>query len=148
MNNLRQTIAFVLSAHEGQKDKGGEPYYFHPLAVMSLLEKPTRYERMAALLHDVVEDTDITLSDISELYPIIVTDAVDALTRREGEVYRLYIERLAKNPIARKVKLADLEHNMRPDRSFTPDGPFPRYVKAQQYLKGMKDEKNISRSLG
>jgi len=91
-------------------DKAGAPYVLHPLRVM--LRMSTSEERMAAVLHDVVEDTDWTLERLrGEGFSDAVVAAVDALTRRADEDYETFVRRAAVNPIARRVKLADLQDN-------------------------------------
>jgi (p)ppGpp synthase/HD superfamily hydrolase len=110
---LRDAIMLAVSAeYEKPLEKGGRPYFLHPLRVMMRMDSPE--QMMAAVLHDVVEDTEITLEDLAARgYPPAVIDAVDRLTRRENdEDYEAYIERLAASDLARKVKLADLEDNM------------------------------------
>jgi (p)ppGpp synthase/HD superfamily hydrolase len=92
-------------------DKAGDPYILHPLTVMLRFRDPDA--RIVAILHDSVEDSDQTLADLEkEGFSEEVVEAVDALTRREGESYEEFIARLRPNPLARRVKLADLEHNM------------------------------------
>lgn len=93
----------------------------HPLRVMLAAEG--EIGRMVAVLHDVIEDTAITLGDLRNLgYPIKVLEALDCLTRREEETYEAYVERLLPDPVARSVKLADLkdnlEHIQNPDRQW------------------------------
>ncbi|HYH96125.1 GTP pyrophosphokinase [Hyalangium sp.] len=109
--NLEDAIALAVEAHRGQRDKAGQSYILHPLRVMMRLE--TEAERMAAILHDVVEDTPYTLERLRELgYPEEVLGALDCLTKRDGETYEAFIERVRPHPLARRVKLADLEDNM------------------------------------
>lgn len=97
-------------AHEGQLDKGGMPYVFHPLHVAEQMED--EYSTCVALLHDTVEDGGIELFELYEAdFPEEIIKTVDILTRREDEPYMEYIERLKKNSLAVKVKLADLNHN-------------------------------------
>jgi (p)ppGpp synthase/HD superfamily hydrolase len=111
MPTLEDAIALAVEAHRGQRDKAGQSYILHPLRVMMRLE--TEAERMAAILHDVVEDTPYTLERLRELgYPEEVLGALDCLTKREGETYEAFIERVSPHPLARRVKLADLEDNM------------------------------------
>ncbi|WP_224242006.1 HD domain-containing protein [Hyalangium gracile] len=111
MPTLEDAIALAVEAHRGQRDKAGQSYILHPLRVMMRLE--TDAERMAAILHDVVEDTPYTLERLRELgYPEEVLGALDCLTKREGETYEAFIERVRPHPLARRVKLADLEDNM------------------------------------
>ena len=108
---LEDAIALAVQAHRGQRDKAGQTYILHPLRVMMRLEGEC--ERMTAVLHDVVEDSDWTLERLRELgYPEEVLGALECLTKREGETYEAFIERVAPNPLARRVKLADLEDNM------------------------------------
>jgi (p)ppGpp synthase/HD superfamily hydrolase len=111
MPTLEDAIALAVEAHRGQRDKAGQAYILHTLRVMMRLE--TEAERMAAILHDVVEDTPYTLERLRELgYPEEVLGALDCLTKREGESYEAFIERVRPHPLARRVKLADLEDNM------------------------------------
>ncbi|WP_163996191.1 HD domain-containing protein [Pyxidicoccus caerfyrddinensis] len=111
MPTLEAALALAVEAHRGQRDKAGQPYILHPLRVMMRLE--TDAERTVAMLHDVVEDTPWTLERLREAgYPEDVLRALDALTRRDGETYEAFIERLRPDALARRVKLADLEDNM------------------------------------
>jgi (p)ppGpp synthase/HD superfamily hydrolase len=119
--DLGQSIEVMRKAHEGQLDKCGRPYYLHPLRVAMRLVHCTPEERHAALLHDVVEDTALTLEDLKALgYGDEVLELVDLLTRRmpEGETHRQYLERIvaSRNPKALRVKVADLIDNMSPAR--------------------------------
>ncbi|HZH16023.1 MAG TPA: GTP pyrophosphokinase [Archangium sp.] len=108
---LEDAIALAVEAHRGQRDKAGQTYILHPLRVMMRLE--TEPERMVAVLHDVVEDSPWTLERLRGLgYPEEVLGALDCLTKREGETYEAFIERLLPNPLARRVKRADLEDNL------------------------------------
>lgn len=111
MATLEKAIEIAARAHAGQTDKGGEPYILHPLRVM--LRMNNNLERMAAVLHDVVEDSDITLEKLSEEgFSPEVTEAVAALTKLPGETRLQAAARAARNPIARVVKLADNAENM------------------------------------
>lgn len=109
---LEDAIALAVTAHRGQRDKAGRPYILHPLRLMMAVG-PDEAVAMAAVLHDVVEDSDETLASLRERgFSEAVVRAVDHLTRREGETYEAFIERAAADPIARRVKRADLEDNM------------------------------------
>lgn len=110
-SNLNLAIKIATEAHDGQVDKGGEPYILHPLRVMMAVKGDR--ERIAAVLHDVAEDCpDWPLARLKEQpFSGAVCDALDALTRRDGESYRDFINRCAGDPIARVVKLADLKDN-------------------------------------
>ncbi len=106
----KKAMEICYRAHEGQLDKGGMPYVFHPLHVAEQMED--EYSTCVALLHDTVEDGGIELFELYEAdFPEEIIKTVDILTRREDEPYMEYIERLKKNSLAVKVKLADLNHN-------------------------------------
>lgn len=108
---LERAIAIALEAHAGQTDKAGTPYILHPLRLMHRMTDPAA--QMAAVMHDVVEDSDWTLEALREEgFPDEVIDAVEGLTRQDGETYMAFIERAAQHPIARVVKQADLEDNL------------------------------------
>lgn len=111
MSLLEQAITLAVQVHAGQKDRHGEPYILHPLRVM--LRMSTDTERIAAVLHDVVEDSPLGLDDLrARGFTAEVVEIVDRLTKREGEAYDALIARAASHPTARRVKLADLEDNM------------------------------------
>jgi len=112
MPTLEDAIALAAKAHAGATDKGRRPYVLHPLRVM--LRFHAEVEMMTAVLHDVVEDTDVTLDQLKKQgYPKQVLEALDCLTRRKDhETWGEFIERVCANPIATRVKLADLEDNM------------------------------------
>ncbi|MBV9852230.1 MAG: HD domain-containing protein [Armatimonadetes bacterium] len=110
MATLARAIAIAAEAHQDQQDKAGAPYVLHPLRLM--LRMHTEADMMAAVLRDVVEDTPWTLERLrQEGFPEEVLAAVEAVTHRAGETYEAYLARAA-DPIARKVKRADLEDNM------------------------------------
>lgn len=101
----------ALTAHEGQVDKAGAPYWHHPAFVADHVTSPEA--KVVAWLHDVVEDSEWTLEDLlaEGIWPEIV-EGVDAITKRAGEAYESYLDRVKSNPFALAVKLADLTHNM------------------------------------
>lgn len=108
LTNKAMILAY--EAHQGQKDKAGVPYIFHPIHLAE--QMPDESSVCVALLHDVVEDTHVTLEDLEQQFPPEVTEAVRLLTRGRGQTYMEYIQCLKQNPLAVKVKLADLVHNM------------------------------------
>lgn len=109
--------ALAEAAHAGQVDKAGQPYIGHVRAVAGLLTEHGPHAVMAGLLHDIVEDTDVTLDQLRDLgYPEDVVRAVDAVSRRDDETYMDLIWRATEDPLGRLVKLADNTHNSRPDR--------------------------------
>lgn len=108
---LEDAILLAVQAHRGQVDKAGQPYILHVLRVG--LRFNSDVERMVGVLHDVIEDTGHTLDGLREMgYPAEVLEALDCLTKREGETYEQFVERLKTNPLARQVKIADLEDNL------------------------------------
>lgn len=107
---INKAIDLSYSAHQGQKDKAGRPYFVHPFTVAMKMD--TEAEICAALLHDVLEDTDITPEYLRENFTPEIVQAVETLTHKQGTSYDEYILSVKANPIARKVKLADIEHNM------------------------------------
>ena len=135
LTNKAMQIAYT--AHHGQVDKGGLPYIFHPY---HLAEQMTDEDTtVAALLHDVVEDTDYTLEDLKELgFSPQVLVAVALLTHEKEVPYLDYVNRLKDNPIAKAVKLADLEHNSDMTRLGPDDPRIPafqeKYRRAKELL--------------
>lgn len=110
---VERAVSIATEKHDGQTDKAGAPYVQHPLRVMEAMPKRNHEARAVAALHDVIEDTDMTLDDLRhEGFPEEVIAAIDAISRKKGEGYSEYIERLAKNDLARMVKEADLEDNL------------------------------------
>ena len=108
MTNRAMELAY--RAHHGQFDKNGVPYVFHPFHLAEQMD--TEETVTAALLHDVVEDTDYTLEDLRAMgFPDSVLEALSLLTHDPSVPYMEYVKRLKNNPIARAVKLADLTHN-------------------------------------
>ena len=101
--------ALAEKVHNGQTDKSGLPYITHPMRVASRLESPE--EQVVGWLHDTVEDTDTTLEEINGLFGAETAASVDAISRREGEDWDNYIERVQADPIARRVKISDLIDN-------------------------------------
>ena len=108
---LERAVKLAEKAHQGQLDKGGQPYILHARRVMEKCE--TEKEKITAILHDVMEDSSYTLDDLrKEGFSEEILAALLCLTRGEGEDYMRYIERVCKNPLAVRVKYADLEDNM------------------------------------
>ena len=133
MSVLELAIAIAAKVHAGKVDKVGAPYILHPRRVMLKME--TSEEQMAAVLRDVVEDSDTTLDDLrNEGLADAVVDAVDAVTIRSGEFYDEFVRRAALKPIGRRVKLADLEDNRDRSRIANPteenDGRLAKYKRA------------------
>lgn len=111
MPTIEDALALALDAHRGQVDKAGAPYILHPLRVM--LSQPDDAGKIVGLLHDVVEDSDYTFDDLQRMgYDETIIAALDCVTSRPDEDYMTFVERAKANPIARRVKLADIEDNM------------------------------------
>ena len=117
-NIIKKAKALAESAHKGQFDKAGQPYILHPLVLAEDL-KGRGYEDkyiVVALLHDTLEDTDLTIDEICTTLDIStdsdIIEALKLLTHEQSVPYMTYIERLKCNKIARIVKMADLRHNM------------------------------------
>lgn len=109
---LERAIEIAVEAHKGQIDKGGSPYILHPLRVMMSVD--LELEKIVAVLHDVVEDSNWTFEDLlAEGFSIEVIEALQSVTKESpDEDYDLFIQRAIHNPIGRKVKLADLRDNL------------------------------------
>ena len=115
MSDIDTAKQIATEAHYGQTRWGGEPYITHPEAVVQILTKQNMPEEVLIVgwLHDVVEDTPVTLTDlIDDGFNQDIVDAVNALTHRINETYADYISRISLNPMATTVKLADLSHNL------------------------------------
>jgi (p)ppGpp synthase/HD superfamily hydrolase len=110
MTLVERAVEVALRAHAGQKGKDGTPYVLHPLRLMTRMG--TDVERMAAVLHDAVEDSELTLEELRGMgFPDEVVRVVGLLTHEEGMGYEEYVRRLAGDAVARRIKLADLEDN-------------------------------------
>ncbi|MCD8037357.1 MAG: HD domain-containing protein [Clostridiales bacterium] len=136
---INKAIELAAKAHDGQLDKAGKPYIFHPLRVM-LNVSGGEYEQCAAVLHDVLEDTDTTAGNLeAEGFPKEIIEAVCLLTRIEGGDYMEYVRRLKSNPIAKAVKLSDLADNMDMSRIKNPTARdferLEKYKKARAILE-------------
>lgn len=135
---LEKSLWLAIHAHMGQVDKAGASYIFHPIRVSCKCS--TDEERIVALLHDTIEDTNITADYLlGEGFPRNIVDAILSVTRNEDESYKDFIRRCSLNPIGRQVKLHDLEDNM--DISRLPQvtekdlARLNKYINAYRYLK-------------
>ena len=139
MADLQRAIEIAVTAHKGQLQRNGLPYVLHPLTLM--MGVASVEAKMAAVLHDVIEDTNWQLDDLrAERFSESVIQAIDCLTHRAGEEYETYIERVRVNEIAREVKLADLTDNMNicriPELKLRDLSRLERYHKAWLRLGG------------
>lgn len=130
MSTIEKAIALAARKHAGQKDKGLQPYIFHPLRLMFKVKTPE--QQIVAVLHDILEDTDTTVVDLISLgFSQTIVDAVLALTKRTGESRIEAAYRAVKNPIARIVKLADVTDNM--DLSRIPHPSAKDLLRLEEY---------------
>lgn len=136
----KKAMQLAYIAHMGQVDKGGMPYIFHPLHLAEQMD--TEVEICVALLHDLLEDTDYTPQDLRILgFSDEIVDAIKYLTRGKAETYREYILLLKKDKIARKVKIADLKHNMDLSRLDTiTDKDLDRQKYYAKFLKILEED--------
>ncbi|NRR01548.1 HD domain-containing protein [Brevibacillus sp. RS1.1] len=136
MSTLEKAIVIATQAHAGQVDKGGNPYILHPLRIM--LKMSTVETMISAVLHDVLEDTDVTVGELrNEGFSEEIIAAVIALTRNEDETYMEFVGRTKQNPIARLVKLGDLEDNS--DLSRIPDPTEKDHERLLRYKRAIKE---------
>ena len=128
---LNKAITIATRAHAGQVDKGGAPYILHPLRVM--LSRGNELERICAVLHDTIEDSEITFDVLrKEGFSEEVIAVLDCLTKLKGEKYEAFIERILTNITACQVKLADLCDNMNLSRIENPTEKDEARVKKYQ----------------
>jgi len=134
---LNKAIEMAAKAHSGQVDKGGNPYILHPLRVMlNFCENENEATKICAILHDVVEDTDITFDDLrAEGFSEEVIAALDCLTKRNDENYDNFISRVLTNEIACKVKKGDLADNMDLTRISNPTAKDKERIKKYREAK-------------
>lgn len=143
MSTLEKAIIIAARAHAGQVDKAGQPYILHPLRVM--LHVSNLEERITAVLHDVIEDTGVTYEYLSaEGFPFEILEALQALTKLDGEKRIDAARRVAVNPIAREVKIADVKDNM--DLTRIPYPTEDDYKRQDEYKEVLKFLQNYQDS--
>ena len=135
-NMLEKAISTASQFHTGSIDKIGEPYILHPIRVMLSLN--TEKERIVAVLHDTIEDTELTLDGLDSLgFSKEIIEAVDAISKRKGESWKDFIWRVSKNELAKRVKYADIKDNMSPIRIYKLDH-VTRERLERKYLEALK----------
>ena len=147
MATLEKALLIATQGHLGQTDRFGNPYIYHPLRIMMSMN--TEEEQIVAILHDIIEDTEMTLEDLEEEgFSKKIVKAIDLLTRypEEGQTYAEYIDRMKGNDLAIKIKLGDLKDNMDPNRfPKIDDNAIKRIKKYTKYhsllTKWLKKEK-------
>ena len=108
--NTKKALKLCFEAHKNQTDKSGLPYVFHPFHLAEQMDD--EISTVCALLHDVVEDTETTFSDLLNMgFPQEVIDVLTLLTREQDVPYMDYVRKISTNPTTKKVKIADLMHN-------------------------------------
>ncbi len=140
MATLERAIEIAARAHAGQVQHDGSPYILHPLEVM--MQVKSLEAKMAAVLHDVIEDTAVTMEDLrKEGFSEKVLATVDLLTRKEGQDYLDYLKPIRQNAMALEIKLADLNHNIDlrrlPLLSEEDIARMKKYHHAIRYLNGL-----------
>ena len=140
MANLQRALEIAVESHKNQKQKDGTPYALHPIRLSMSLE--SEEQKIVALLHDVVEDTDWTFEDlVREGFSESVIEALRLLTHTDGSLYEDYVERLASNSLAKAVKKADLADNMDFKRIPEPtERDFARLQKYHRAWRRLRDE--------
>ena len=141
MSSLERAVEIAAQAHAGQKDKAGAVYLLHPLRVMLNLDDATEAERIVAVLHDVIEDSEDWTSDrlLEEGFSQEIVRALESVTKRPDEDYMTFVRRAGTNEIGRKIKHADIEDNLRPLEDPTPKDCEKRalYREAARYLASL-----------
>ena len=132
---LHKAIIIACEAHQGQSSINGEPYILHPLRL--LIKVKSNEERIIAILHDVIEKTNISLADLKNKgFDQNIISSIDSLSRRRGESYVDYIGRLMQNRISVKIKLLDLADNIKKHSENNDYGIYD--VKINQYKNALK----------
>jgi hypothetical protein len=140
MTSIEKAVEIAARAHAGVKDKQGKPYLLHPIRVMMGVEGEAA--QIVAILHDVVEDTPMTLQDIeAEGFGPEIIDALELVTHKAGQAYSEYVVACKRNEIARQVKLSDLRDNgnfdrllLRPDKFASDSSRMHRYALSYRFL--------------
>lgn len=138
--DIELAISVALQAHKGQFDKGGHPYILHPLAVMNRVE--SMEEKIVAVLHDVIEDSEVTIEELRGLgFSEEILTAIQLLTRWAEDSYEEFIEKTTTNRAARNVKIADIKENMNISRIKNPtEKDYNRLVRYKKALARLERE--------
>jgi (p)ppGpp synthase/HD superfamily hydrolase len=133
---INKALNIAYKAHHGQKDKGNVPYIFHPYHIAEKFNNET--DICVAILHDVLEDTFVSKEELEGYFPKEVIEPLVLLTRSTHDTYFEYIKNICSNPIARKVKIEDIKHNLvfeRIQNKTRNEKLEKRYLKALEILK-------------
>lgn len=133
---VKIALDIATNAHKGQVDKSGKNYIEHPKYVASLVTTPQ--QKAVALLHDVVEDTSVTLKGLAKVLPQQIVNAVEAITKNEEDKkdYFAYLKKVKNNELAKVVKIADMTHNSMLSRLSNPTEKD--YQRVEKYKKGLE----------
>ena len=133
----KKAMKIAFEAHKEQVDKTGVPYIYHPIHLAEQMD--TELECIVALLHDVVEDTEVSFEDLKKDFPVEVIETLKLLTHDKSVDYMDYVATIKNNPVAKKVKIADILHNADEKRllniSETDIKRREKYRKALEFLK-------------
>lgn len=140
---LEKAIQIAVNAHYGQTDKAGMPYIFHPLRVMN--NCCTTQQKIVAILHDTIEDTSVTAEYlIGQNFSQTIVEALQALTKQDGETYENFIGRISANKLASYVKIRDIKDNMDTSRlseiTETDRKRLNKYAQSLHYLEHVLSE--------
>ncbi len=131
----KKALKLCFEAHKEQTDKSGMPYVFHPFHLAEQMDD--ELSTVCALLHDVVEDTEITPQMLSQMgFPKDVLHVLELLTHDDDTPYMDYVRKISKNPVAKKVKIADLRHNSDLTRLDAPDDAA--LLRKQKYQEAIR----------
>lgn len=132
---LNKAISFSIDKHRGQNDLGGDEYILHPIRVMNNVEG--EFKKIIAILHDIVEDTDVSLDEIEKEFGIEVKEKIGLLTHKKDMSYDDYIKRISKDLIATEIKIADLKDNLMPARLRKIKARYKNLDRVKKYLKSL-----------
>lgn len=131
---IKKAMKIAYEAHINQFDRAGVPYIYHPIHLAE--QTDTEIECIVALLHDVVEDSNITFSDLEKEFPLEVIDLLKLLTRDKNDSYMEYIKKLKENEITRRIKILDILHNS--DESRLDKIRVKDIIRRNKYRKALK----------
>lgn len=154
MADLDEALNLVTTNFRGVTDKSGAPYVLH--CIRAMMSVQSLNAKMVAVMHDLVEDTPMSLEELKERgFSQAVLEGVDLVTHRDDVSYEDYIVRIKSNPIAREVKLADLKDNTSLDRTLYREGSrdkdvtrIQKYILSHQFLSDAIDESSYRRQMG
>jgi GTP diphosphokinase / guanosine-3',5'-bis(diphosphate) 3'-diphosphatase len=131
-NDLNNAFIIAFFIHKDQKDKVGDPYILHPIKIFTSVI--TKEQQIIALLHDVLEDSDIKLNQLQYYFSDDIIEALEAISKRKNESYKDYLKRVKENNLAKIVKYYDINHNLDPQRLYKlEESVRKRLIKKYEY---------------